>query len=95
MNVGEAAQASGVSAKRIRHHEVIGPLPSAPSSASGYRTHGDVHVLRFVARARKLSFTIERIRGLFELRGDEDRMSMGVKDVALEQAAALERAAIA
>ena len=94
MNIGEAAEASGVSAKRIRHYEAIGLLPAAPRSAAGYRIHdaADVHVFRFVARARELGFTIDRVRGLLDLWSDKDRLSSEVKEIALEQAAELEKA---
>ena len=97
LNIGEAAAAAGVSAKRIRHYEQIGLVRPAERSAAGYRTYGEteVHVLRFVARAREIGFSIERIRVLLALWADKERRSAEVRRIALEQAAELESAASA
>ena len=44
MNIGEAAKASGVSAKMIRHYESVGLFPEATRTESGYRQYTDKEV---------------------------------------------------
>ena len=85
MTIGEAAKASGVSAKMIRHYESVGLFPEAVRTESGYRqyTEKEVSTLRFVRQSRDLGFSIEQIRELLGLWQDRKRPSRQVRALAL------------
>jgi MerR family copper efflux transcriptional regulator len=91
MNIGQAAKASGVSAKMLRYYESVGLLPAAGRTEAGYRVYSerDVGTLRFVRRARDLGLPLDRIKQLIGLWQDEDRASADVKRIATEHAAEL------
>lgn len=95
MNIGEAAKASGVSAKMIRHYEEVGLLPAAERSESGYRLYrdADVHTLRFIRQARDLGFAIPVIGELVGLWQNRRRSSRVVKAVAQAHIEELEQKA--
>lgn len=85
-SIGQAAKASGISTKMIRHYEEVGLLPAASRTISGYRTynHQDVHMLRFIRHARDLGFSIKQIGDLLSLWRDKNRPSSKVKSFASE-----------
>lgn len=92
MNIGEAAAASGVSAKMIRYYEEIGLVLPERRTSSNYRVYGDneVHRLRFVRRARTLGFSLEETERLLALWSDTSRKNDDVRAVALDHLKELE-----
>ena len=86
MNIGEAAKASGISTKMLRHYEAIGLIAPVARSAAGYRLYGpvDLQRLQFVRRARALGFSLARIGELLALWQDDGRQSADVKRLALQ-----------
>lgn len=83
MNIGDAADHSGLPPKTIRYYEdikLIRPL----RDSNGYRAfrESDIHKLTFLARARALGFTIEDCRSLLALWEDKERASADVRKIA-------------
>ena len=93
MKIGEAARASGVSAKTIRYYESIGLIPRPSRSESGYRSfvQMDIDTLRFVQRARSLGFSVKDVSRLLDLWRDRSRVSSAVKTLATEQLGEIDR----
>ena len=92
MNIGTAAQQSGLPPKTIRYYEDIGLL-TADRAANGYRNYSsdDVHRLRFVQRSRSLGFSVEECRQLLSLYTDRNRASADVKAIATEKLGEIDR----
>ena len=84
MNIGQAATASGVSAKMIRHYEQVGLFPEPGRTDAGYRQYSEkeVHTLRFIRQARDLGFSIQQIGELVGLWQNRRRPSRQVKALA-------------
>ncbi len=93
MNISEAAEQSGLPPKTIRYYEEIGLVEPARRQDNGYRDYGsrDVHMLRFLHRARDLGFTVADCRALLSLYTDRERRSADVKAIALNRIADIDR----
>jgi Cu(I)-responsive transcriptional regulator len=92
MNIGTAADKSGLPPKTIRYYEDIGLLSPARAE-NGYRDYSaaDVHRLKFVQRARSLGFSVEECRQLLSLYGNSQRASAEVKTIAGAKLAEIDR----
>lgn len=92
MNIGMAAEKSGLPAKTIRYYEEVG-LVRPGRSDNGYRTYSEteIHKLRFLHRARSLGFGIGECRQLLALYEDRSRASADVKQIAEAKIAEVDR----
>lgn len=74
--IGEVAEAVGLSLRTIRHYEEVGLVPPSGRSAGGFRlyTDGDVERLGLVKHMKPLDFTLDEMRELLTVR---DRLAVG------------------
>lgn len=93
MNIGQAAHASGMSAKMIRYYEAIGLIHAAKRRSSGYRQYelSDVHRFRVIRIARNLGFSLAGIREILALWDDRTRSCAETKALALAKIVELEQ----
>lgn len=93
MNISEAAARSGVPSKTIRYYEDVGLIEKPMRSENGYRDYADddIHILRFVQRARSLGFSVSDCRQLLALYKDPERASADVKAMAELRIAEIDR----
>lgn len=83
MNIGQAADATGLPPKTLRYYEEIG-LVRPGRDTNGYRafSEADLHKLRFLGRSRALGFSVSDCRALLALYEDDTRASAEVKAIA-------------
>lgn len=69
MKIGELALRTGISTKTIRYYELVGLLPEAPRTESGYRLYpeSDCQRLEFVKKAKALGLSLSDIRDVLAL----------------------------
>lgn len=87
--IGEVAEAVGLSLRTIRHYEEVGLVPPSGRSAGGFRlyTDDDIQRLHLVKHMKPLGFSLDEMRDLLDAR---DRLAAGIDDPD-ERAGALER----
>ena len=84
VNIGLAAQLSGISPKMLRHYESLELLGGVVRTENNYRQYSlaDVHTLRFIRRARDIGFGLDAIAELVDLWHNRRRSSASVKRIA-------------
>ena len=92
MNISQAAQQSGLSAKTIRYYEEIQLIAPAARGENGYRQYDGkaLEELRFLSRARDVGFDLEESRQLLELQRNSARQSRHARDLVMEKSQKLQ-----
>lgn len=93
VKISQAADQAKLPAKTIRYYEEIGLILPARRRDNGYRDYSEreIHILRFIARARSLGFPVEECRALVALYRDTSRKSADVKKIALRRVMDIDR----
>ncbi len=65
-SIGQLARRAGVNVETVRYYERRGLLREPPRSAAGYRQYSDDDLwrLEFIARAKRLGFTLAEVTSL-------------------------------
>jgi MerR family transcriptional regulator, copper efflux regulator len=96
--IGKLAEAAGVHVETIRYYERRGLLAQPPRSASGYRQYSpdDLWRLQFIARGKRLGFTLAEIAEVMSSASSPDSGSgSGSASASLERVLEAARAKIA
>lgn len=69
MTIGQLAKAAGVGVETIRYYQRRGLLSTPSKPFGGRRHYGDTMLgqIAFIRRAQHLGFSLEEIKGLFEV----------------------------
>jgi MerR family copper efflux transcriptional regulator len=98
MQIGEVAQATGLSLRTIRHYEEVGLVLPTARSKGGFRlyTEDDVARLRLVRAMKPLEFTLEEMRDLLRVLDglDADEEVEGSREVLVDRLAMYRMAAV-
>jgi Cu(I)-responsive transcriptional regulator len=93
LTIGDAAKASGLTAKMIRHYEQSGLLQKPARTEAGYRLYNSQQLqqLSFIHQARQLGFSLSEIQSLLQLWQNPQRESRVVKQLAEQHLADIAR----
>jgi DNA-binding transcriptional MerR regulator len=89
LQIGQAAQRTGLSVDAIRFYEKAGLLPRPVRSSGGYRLYGEQEIadLEFIQKAQRLGFSLNEIRELFAIRRHPDEACAHVRDLIVQKLA--------
>jgi MerR family copper efflux transcriptional regulator len=84
LQIGEVADAVGLSLRTIRHYEEVGLVPPSGRTNGGFRlyTDADVARLRLVKHMKPLEFTLEELRDLLHVRDRLAHDDLGAEEQA-------------
>jgi len=92
MTRGEVAEKADVNPETLRYYEQKALIPKPRRSDGGFRLYDESYVdrLHFIQRAKDLGFTLAEIKGLLDLRVDDEATCQDVKAQAEDKLADVE-----
>ncbi|MDQ7071406.1 MAG: helix-turn-helix domain-containing protein [Rhodobacterales bacterium] len=89
--IGQMSRETGVNIETIRYYERIGILPKPDRTAGGNRQYNEDQLkrLNFIRRSRGLGFSLDEIRGLFEMVDRKDFTCGEVHDLTVDHLASV------
>lgn len=93
MRIGDLARETQTRVETIRWYEKAGLLPQPPRTSGNYRVYGQAELTRlsFIRRARDLGFSLDQVRALLVLAGNQDSACDSVHDNARAHIAEIDR----
>ncbi len=93
LTIGRLARAAGTNAETVRWYERDGLMAPPQRTSGNYRVYGadDLARLKFIRRARRLGFALDRVRALLDLASDRDRDCASVDAVTTDHLAEIDR----
>ena len=93
MSIGVLAKATGTKVETVRWYEQVGLLPVPARTSGNYRAYDAAHLgrLSFIRRARDLGFSLDQVRALLDIAGQQDRSCEAVDMIAREHLEEVDR----
>ncbi len=93
MNIGQVAEATGLTTKAIRHYELLGLVVPERSSGNRYRHYSlqDVDELRFLQRSRSVGFSLEESGQLLDLYRRPEQNTVATQSLLMDKLARLDQ----
>ena len=93
LTIGDLGKATNTKVETVRYYERIGLLAKPPRSTGNYRTYGaaELNRLSFIRRARDLGFSLDQVRALLSLSGEQTSDCAGVDQIANEHLREVDR----
>jgi MerR family transcriptional regulator, copper efflux regulator len=93
MNIGQVAEATGLTTKAIRHYEMLGLVVPERCSGNSYRNYSlqDLEELRFLQRSRSVGFSLDESGQLLDLYRHPERNTLAAKSLLMDKLAQLDQ----
>ena len=84
LTIGKLAAAAGTKVETVRYYEKAGLIAPPARTEGTYRSYRaeDMDRLAFIRRTRDLGFSLDEVRALLDMAGQQDRDCATVDDIA-------------